>query len=71
MPDNKNLRGQKDRSRIDANDATEVEYVHHQFPWLSHQEIRNVIKAQGPDRDAVLTFLERKSGSAKVHDELY
>jgi hypothetical protein len=67
MPDNKVLRGQRDRNRIDVNDRAEVEYVHYQFPWLSHQEIKDAIKKHGPDRDAVLSFLER-AGSTKERD---
>ena len=64
MTDNKVFRGQKDRSRIDVNDPNDVAYAHHQFPWLSHKEIRDIIKQHGPDREAVQAALERagKSG---------
>ena len=62
MSDNKAFQGQKDRSRIDVNDPIDVEYVHHQFPWLSHKEIKDIIKKHGPDRDSVQAVLE-KSGS--------
>ena len=69
MTENKIFRGQKDRSRIDINDPIDVEYVHHQFPWVSHQEIREVIKQHGPDRNAVQTFLEKHRSSRKTDDE--
>lgn len=61
------VRGQRDWSRIDVNDPIDVEYVHHQFPWLSHKEIKDVIKEHGPDRDRVEAFLE-KAGSKKKND---
>lgn len=61
------VRGQRDWSRIDVNDPIDVEYVHHQFPWLSHKEIKDVIKEHGPDRDRVEAFLER-AGNKKKND---
>src|SRR4051812_44334605 len=39
MPDNKTIRDGRDRSKIDINDASEVEFVHQQFPHLSHEDI--------------------------------
>lgn len=66
---NRDLLGVKDRSNIDANDPAEVAYVHYQFPWLSLQEIKSAIKEHGPDRDAVIAFLESKSGTGKNIDE--
>lgn len=57
--ESKILKGQRDRRRIDVNDPVDVEYVHHQFPWLSHQEIKEAIKKYGPDREDVRTALER------------
>lgn len=56
--------GHRDRSRIDVNDPIDVEYVHHQFPWLSHKQIKEVIEKYGPDRDTVQAVLE-KAGSSK------
>ena len=49
------------------NDPVDVEYVHHQFPWLSHEQIKEAIEKHGPDRDAVQAVLEQ-SGSSR-HDE--
>jgi hypothetical protein len=69
MAYHKNIHGRRDWSKIDVNDPHEVEYVHHQFPWLSHEEIEEAIKVQGADRDAVRTFLEEKSDSGKRRDE--
>jgi len=59
MPHNRIFQGQRDRSRIDANDPIDVNYVHHQFPWLSHKQIKEIIKKHGPDRDTVQSVLER------------
>lgn len=61
MAENKVFRGQRDRSRIDVNDPIDVEYVHHQFPWLSHQQIKDTIMKHGPDRETVVSILERTS----------
>lgn len=38
----------KDRTRIDANDKFEVEYLHQQYPWYTYQQITEVIKTAGP-----------------------
>ena len=69
MTETKTFRGQKDHSRIDVNDPVDVEYIHYQFPWLSHKEIREVIKQHGPDRDAVVTVLERAGGRRDSDDD--
>jgi hypothetical protein len=57
MSDNKSLRDGRDRSKIDLNDPAEVEYVHQQFPWLTHEEIREAIKENGPSWEKVTSFL--------------
>lgn len=64
MRDSNIFRGQRDRSRIDINDPIDVNYVHHQFPWLTHKQIKEIIEKHGPDRDAVQAVLER-AGSSK------
>ena len=69
MTETRTFRGQKDRSRIDVNDTIDVEYIHYQFPWLSHNEIKDVIKKHGPDRDVVLTVLERSASHRQNEDE--
>jgi len=63
MTESKIFKGQRDRSRIDINDPVDVQYIHHQFPWLSDQQIREAIKKHGPDRDAVEAALESASKS--------
>ena len=63
MTDNSVFRGQRDRTRIDVNNPVDVEYVHHQFPWLSHSQIKEIIKKHGPDRDAVQAALEKARSS--------
>ena len=69
MTETRTFRGQKDRSRIDVNDTIDVEYIHHQFPWLSHNDIKDVIKKHGPDRHVVLTVLERSASHRLSQDE--
>jgi len=59
MSDNKNNTGQQDRIRVDANDASEVEYLHRQFPNKSHQEIKDAIKTKGPLRADIEAYLSR------------
>jgi hypothetical protein len=66
MTQNKIFKGQRDRSRIDVNDPIDVEYVHHQFPWLSYDEIKDAIKKHGPDREAVQAVLQ---GTGAQDDE--
>lgn len=50
--------GQQDRVRIDSKDASEVEYVHQQFPHLSHQQVVEAIEKFGPFRDNVTDYLK-------------
>jgi hypothetical protein len=58
MSDNKTNVGQQDRTRIDANDPAEVEYVHRQFPHLKHEQVLEAIKNKGPIREDVIKFLQ-------------
>ena len=58
MSDNKSVQDGRDRSKIDINDASEVEYVHQQFPNLSHSQVVDAIKQKGPSREAVLSYLK-------------
>ncbi len=57
MSDNKSTTGQQDRIRVDANDPSEVEYLHSQFPNKTHQEIKAAIKENGPLRKDIEDFL--------------
>ncbi len=59
MSESKIFKGQRDRRIIDVNDPVDVQYVHHQFPWLSHKQIREVIEEHGPDRETVQSVLEQ------------
>lgn len=60
MTDNKNIHDGRDNSKIDINDPSEVEYVHQQFPGLSHEQIVEAIKTKGPSREAVMNYLKTK-----------
>jgi hypothetical protein len=58
--DNKKMTDQRDRSKIDINDASEVEFVHQQFPNLQHSQIVEAIKEKGPNRENVMNYLKTK-----------
>jgi hypothetical protein len=58
MADNKINVGQQDRVRIDANDPSEVEYVHRQYPHLRHEQVLEAIQKVGPDRETVIQYLK-------------
>jgi hypothetical protein len=60
MSDNKDSRDGRDRSKVDSNDTSEVEYVHQQYPHLSHEQVLEAIKAHGPNREAINAFLEKQ-----------
>lgn len=54
MADNKKLKGKADRIRVAINDPSEIEYMHRQFPHLSHQAISGAIRAVGPMRKDII-----------------
>jgi hypothetical protein len=58
MSDNKSKTGQQDRARVDANDPSEVEYLHSQFPGKTHEEIKKAIAAKGPLRKDIENYLK-------------
>ena len=60
MADDKNKTSMQDRIRVDANDPSEVEYVHQQFPSMSHEQIIEAIKSAGPLRADVMNYLKNK-----------
>ncbi|MFT3910946.1 MAG: hypothetical protein QM737_16120 [Ferruginibacter sp.] len=60
MKDNKKYTGKKDRVRVDAKDASEVEYLHSKYPALTHRMIRNAITIAGPLRKNITKYLNRK-----------
>ena len=57
MSDDKRNTGKQDDIRVDANDPSEVEYVHKQFPNKSHEEVLAAIKAHGPMRENIMKHL--------------
>lgn len=59
MSDDKKLTGKQDDIRVDAKDPSEVEYLHQQFPWKTHEEIREAIKTKGPFREDIEAFLRK------------
>lgn len=58
MSDNKENVGKQDRIRVNSQDPNEVEYVHRQFPSLSHEEVLQAIKRAGPFRDEIMKYLK-------------
>ena len=62
MSDNKQSQDGRDRSRVDINDPSEVEYLHQQYPQLQHQQVVDAIKAHGPSREAITRFLDQQKG---------
>lgn len=57
MSDNKANIGKQDRIRVSAKDPNEVEYVHRQFPSLTHEQVVAAIKRAGPLREEVMKYL--------------
>ena len=57
MSDNKTKTGKQDDIRVDINDASEVEYLHQQFPNKTHEEIKKAIKEKGPMRSDIENYL--------------
>ncbi|MBW8683492.1 DUF3606 domain-containing protein [Chitinophaga rhizophila] len=64
MSDSKQNVGQQDRVRVDANDPSEVEFVHRQFPELSHGQVLAAIKENGPLREDIYKKLESLKGNS-------
>lgn len=60
MSDNKNKQDGRDAAQVDSQSASEVEYVHQQFPSLSHQEVVAAIEAAGPYREAIYAYIRKK-----------
>lgn len=60
MSDNKHNKGKQDDIRVDANDPSEVEYLHRKFPDKSHAEIKEAIKQAGPLRADIIALLNGK-----------
>ncbi len=59
MSDNKNMRDGRDDVKVDSKDPSEVEFVHKQFPNLTHQQVMDAIKQYGPYRKDIYAALEK------------
>ena len=57
MSDNKQLKGQQDRSKVNAKESYEVEDLHQKYPHLSHQTVADAVKKHGPERKKVEAYL--------------
>lgn len=60
MSDDKKNVGKQDDIRVDANDPSEVEYLHQQFPNKTHQEIKEAVVQAGPMRADIIAYLQKK-----------
>ncbi|MBG9377195.1 DUF3606 domain-containing protein [Panacibacter sp. DH6] len=60
MSDNKEQTNQQDRIRVDANDSSEVEYLHQQYPSLTHRQVLDAIRAAGPLRKDIVAYLDKQ-----------
>jgi hypothetical protein len=58
MSDSKQNVGQQDRLRVDVNDPSEVEFVHQEYPKLSHAQVLEAICEKGPMRKDVYQYLD-------------
>jgi Protein of unknown function (DUF3606) len=60
MSDDKKNVGTQDDIRVDSNDPSEVEYLHRQYPRLSHEAIKKAIEQYGPIRADIVRHLDGK-----------
>ena len=60
MADDKNLRGQQDRSRVAGNEDYELDYLARQLN-VSREEVKTAIAAVGNDRDKIEQYLKKGS----------
>lgn len=60
MTDNKSKTGKADRNKVNAKEAYEVEYLHKQYPNLSHQQVADAVRAAGPERKNIVSYLQQK-----------
>lgn len=59
MSDNKQNTGKQDDIRVDSNDPSEVEYLHRQFPNMTHEQIKKAINEKGPFRKDIIEYLKQ------------
>ncbi len=62
MADNKNVNDGRDRSKVDSKDPSEVEWLHQQYPSLTHQQVLDAIHAAGPLRNKIEAWIKEKHG---------
>jgi hypothetical protein len=58
--DNKNKTGKADRNKVNSKEPYEVEYLHRQYPDLSHQQVAGAVRAAGPERKDIVAYLQKK-----------
>jgi hypothetical protein len=58
MSDDKQLRGQQDRNRVNSGEDYEVEDLHQKYPRLSHEVVKEAVRNHGPDRKKIEAYLD-------------
>jgi hypothetical protein len=58
MSDNKNLKDQRDRAKVNSQEPYEVEDLHQKYPHLSHQTVADAVKKHGPERQKIQAYLD-------------
>jgi len=59
MADNKNLRDDRDRSRVAGNEAYELQHIAEKM-GVSQEDVRKAIQQVGNSRDKIEEFLKSK-----------
>lgn len=58
MSDNKQLKGQQDRSRVSLSEPYEIEDLHQKYAHLSHDDVKDAVKKRGPGRRKIEAYLD-------------
>jgi hypothetical protein len=58
MSDNKILKDQRDRAKVNSQEPDEVEDLHQKYPHLSHQTVSDAVKKHGSDRKKIEAYLD-------------
>lgn len=61
MPDNKDIQGQQDRSRVAGGEDYEVQYLAEKFK-VSADVVKEAIASVGNSRDAVEEYIRNRKG---------
>ncbi|ACU60707.1 DUF3606 domain-containing protein [Chitinophaga pinensis] len=59
MSDDKNIRDQRDRNRVSAEEGYELAYLEEKFN-LTREQVKNAVKAVGSDRQKVEAYLAKQ-----------